>query len=655
VARRLSGMALLALVGALLAGCGSGGPTVPSAAPPEAHDWKDAWPEPNGDLANTRQASSSISSSNVHDLGIAWAKPIALHGAFGVMSATPVIAGGVVYVQDMASNVTAYSLKTGRHLWQTRFNAPDEGPNGVAVGYGLVYGATSDFAFALSAVNGKEVWRSAKLTRNSNEGIDMAPAVFDGHVYVSTVPGNSKAFYAGNGVGRVFALDAQTGETAWVFDTVPPRIWATTAKNVKTNSGGGLWHPPAFDGRGRMFIDIANPAPWPGTNAQPWGASRPGPNLYTDSLVRLDRRTGKLVWYRQMIPHDIYDWDLQLPPVIAEVDGKEVVVSAGKMGYVYETDATTGQLLWKRAVGVHNGHDFDPWRALSEDTTSLRTPEKVEPGPLGGVETQLAVSGGTIYAPIVDLPVTYQSQSKTKLNIAGGSGELVALDAASGSILWDTKFKTPVYGAATVSHDLVFTTTFDGTVWALDRTNGSVVWKAKLPAGTNAPLAIAGDYLVTAASFPLAAGQQAQVIAYTLGGHGKPAKAVSTTTGSSVGSGESGGNGGSQKPSGPGTKKPTTTTSSGGASLTAGKGVFNANCASCHTLADANAHGSVGPNLDDLKPDKATVARQVRNGGGGMPAFGGRLSDAQIAQVAAYVAAVAGKSSGSSGGGAGGP
>jgi mono/diheme cytochrome c family protein len=65
-------------------------------------------------------------------------------------------------------------------------------------------------------------------------------------------------------------------------------------------------------------------------------------------------------------------------------------------------------------------------------------------------------------------------------------------------------------------------------------------------------------------------------------------------------------------------------------------------CATCHTLADAGATGSVGPNLDDLKPDEATVKNQVTNGGGGMPAFGGQLSDAEITSVAQYVSSVAG-------------
>jgi mono/diheme cytochrome c family protein len=91
---------------------------------------------------------------------------------------------------------------------------------------------------------------------------------------------------------------------------------------------------------------------------------------------------------------------------------------------------------------------------------------------------------------------------------------------------------------------------------------------------------------------------------------------------------------------------PQSTTSTGGGTQQAsaqGKQLFTQNCAGCHTLKDANANGQVGPNLDDLKPDQATVQRQVTNGGGAMPAFKGQLSDAQIQAVAQYVASVAGK------------
>ena len=93
---------------------------------------------------------------------------------------------------------------------------------------------------------------------------------------------------------------------------------------------------------------------------------------------------------------------------------------------------------------------------------------------------------------------------------------------------------------------------------------------------------------------------------------------------------------------------PTATTASGGtASLAAGKKVFVANCGSCHTLANADAGGQVGPNLDDLKPSEAAVKSQVENGGGGMPAFGSQLSAAEITAVAKYVSSVAGKGGGS--------
>jgi mono/diheme cytochrome c family protein len=378
-----------------------------------------------------------------------------------------------------------------------------------------------------------------------------------------------------------------------------------------------------------MFIDIANPAPFPGTPAKPWGSSRPGPDLYTASVVRLDPSTGKLLWYYQTIPHDVYDWDLQLPPIIGTAGGKETVFSAGKMGYVYATDAESGKLLWKTAVGKHNGHDGDPALALKKQFSKLpKLPATILPGELGGVETQMAYKDGVIYAPIVDLPTAYLAQNKSKLDFAHSSGEMVALNASDGSIKWTVKLPTPAYGAATISKDLVFTTTFDGTLYALSLTDGHTVWSKKMPTGTNATVAIAGDTVVTAASYPQGKGQQPELIAYRIG-----AKGAATTTTAAA---------------------PTTTTTggTGSASAAAGKSIFTQNCGSCHTLGAAGTSGTVGPNLDTLKPSFARVQKQVTNGGKIMPAFGGRLSKAQIAAVAKYVSSVAGtvKSSGGGGG-----
>ena len=106
------------------------------------------------------------------------------------------------------------------------------------------------------------------------------------------------------------------------------------------------------------------------------------------------------------------------------------------------------------------------------------------------------------------------------------------------------------------------------------------------------------------------------------------------------------GGGGSDSSSSSSSSSTQSTSSGGTQSASAqGKQVFTQNCKGCHALKDAAATGSVGPNLDDLAPDKSTVVRQVNNGGGPMPAFKGKLTDAQISAVATYVSTVAGKSS----------
>jgi glucose dehydrogenase len=110
-----------------------------------------------------------------------------------------------------------------------------------------------------------------------------------------------------------------------------------------------------------MYWGIANPAPFPGQPKSsivpqdyPNGSSRPGPNLYTNSIVALDHATGKMSWYTQVWPHDISDYDLMIPPILATATygGKqqEIVIGAGKMGQVYAFNRQTGALLWQTAV-----------------------------------------------------------------------------------------------------------------------------------------------------------------------------------------------------------------------------------------------------------------------------------------------------------------
>jgi len=563
------------------------------------------WTLPNGDLFNTRVTHGTrISAATVSKLGVAWTMPLTASSIYGTFAANPVTSpDGTVYLQDLDSNVSAVDLTTGHVLWKHTYNSQDIGPNGVTYAGGKVYGATAKFAFALDAKTGKEVWRNATLVPKvlqkgggelaSGFGIDIQPQVANGTVYLS-----SAALLDG---GVVYALDAATGKTRWTFDSVIDPV----GKHI---IGGGAWNAPAIGPDGTVYFGFGN-------MYQPASVALddPGRRLYTDSTVALDGRTGKLRWYFQGVPDDFHDWDMQLSPIYTRVGGRSLIVEAGKMGYVYAVDAATGRLVWKTKVGVHNGHDQDGVLAL-QHRLKLSFPLTVEPGIVGGVETNMAVAGGVVYVPVANLASQWKTRTTGlgSANFGAGKGELLALDLATGHVLWDTKLAQMPDGDATVANDLVFTTTFDGYLIALKRSDGSVVWKQKLPAFTNAPVAIVGNTLITAASFPGGKGQTTEVIAFRLGAHGSF------------------------------TPKAEGTTSSAGAAAN-GASLFTQNCSSCHTLAAAHAKGTVGPNLDQLKPSRALVVHQVTNGGGGMPAFGGRLSAKQIAAIATYVASSAGK------------
>jgi outer membrane protein assembly factor BamB len=486
---------------------------------------------PGADLQNSRFVGGPINASNVSTLGVAWTAPITASGAFGGYSATPVVVKGVLYTQDLASDVEAINLQSGKVLWTHKYNSASVGPNGVTVARGNVYGATADSAFALKAATGTQLW-IRKLTRNSGEGIDMAPGYDNGTVYVSTVPGTAKVFYRGNGQAVLSALDAATGAIKWKWDEVPTNLWSSKHTNI--NSGGGQWYPPTFDGKGNMYIGVANPAPFTGTPKFPWGSSRPGPDLYTNSIVKLHASTGKLIWHYQLTPHDIYDWDLQNSPLLTTVNGRQVVIDGGKAGIVVAVDAQTGKPIWKRPVGVHNGHDNDNLAALKRDYSKLHIPETIEPGDLGGIESQLATNGTTVFAAVNNLATTYKGQGLKFASFpvppAKGTGDFVAIDAATGKVNWDVKLTSSPYGAATIANDVVFTTTFDGTLHGFNVETGKEVWSTKLSAGTNAPVAVDGDTLITAGTLPAGPSQKALIIAYRLGTTGKLPGSTPATT-----------------------------------------------------------------------------------------------------------------------------
>ncbi|HEX6762817.1 MAG TPA: PQQ-binding-like beta-propeller repeat protein [Gaiellaceae bacterium] len=498
----------IALAGASTgAGTGSVG-----APPPEWATNAGSWPSHNLDLANTRaNPHSLIDAADVSKLRQRWSFALPYSGAYGAFTSNPIVAGGAVYLEDPDSEVFALKLATGAPIWKHAYHSvtPSGGPNGVAFGYGLLYGETERSVFALDPRNGKQVWMRT-LTDNPREGIDMAPQPYDGKLLVSTIPGSSTSFYGGGAYGVVYALDAKSGKVLWRFSTVKGggKLWG----DPQVNGGGGAWYPPAVDARGRVFIGTGNPSPYPLTPDDPNARSRPGPDLYTDSLVALDGRTGKLLWYQQVTPHDLRDFDFEDSPVVVNVRvhgvRTEAVIGAGKSGFVVAFRAADGKRLWTLAVGKHTRYSLGPLPAK---------PVVYCPGDLGGVLTPMAETRGVLYVPWVD--VCFKG-SATGLVAYGGKagGGIEAIEAATGAVLWKHRFDNLDAGAATIADDVVFTSTYKGAIDALSTKTGAVLWHVQAPAAVNAFPAVTRTMLIVGAGALTSATQPAhgRIVAYAL-------------------------------------------------------------------------------------------------------------------------------------------
>jgi outer membrane protein assembly factor BamB/plastocyanin len=487
--------------------CGS---NTSSSSPPQAGAAAE-WRQANHDLANTRNAlSSTISSENVDQLGVGWTYGIEGTSAFGSLATSPLVVDGTVYLQDLKSNVYAIDLRSGQLEWQKRYDADNVGPNGAGFDDGTLFVTNGmQTVVALDATSGDEIW-SKRIVSVVTQGITQQLTAHDGILYVSTIPGSSAShFYEGGGMGIIHALDEGTGKELWSFNTVKNgQLWG----NPKVNSGGGAWYPPAVDtSNGTTYWGIGNPAPYPGTKAFPSASSRPGPNLYTDSEIALNS-SGELQWFQQVKPHDLFDGDFQVSPILATAtiggSSRDIVIGSGKLGHVVAFDRQTGEELWNTPVGLHRNDDLTSIPAGKTVT--------VAPGVYGGVETPMALADGVVFVPVVNVPTDYTASSSTQPDVAGGTGELVAIDVSTGTILWTADLDAPDFGGALVAGDLVFTSTFAGEVVAFDRATGKQVWSMQAPGGINSPMSAAGDTLLV----PVGLGTRPMLLALELGATG---------------------------------------------------------------------------------------------------------------------------------------
>jgi outer membrane protein assembly factor BamB len=454
-----------------------------------------------------------ISAANVSGLREAWTFTLAgkVESAVGSLTAPPVVAAGVVYLQDEDANVYALALATGKLKWEYKVNLPEKsgpGPDGVAVAGGAVYGDSSTAAFALTAATGKPIWVDRHLLHAGQGAFEIQPQVANGRVYLAS------AYGSGPGGGVLMALSAASGRLLWTFKTVLGQGNGEKALGV---GSGGAWETPLVRSDGSVTFGIGNPYQSIGS-----AIAHPSRQLYTDSEVNLDAATGKLRWYYQAVPDDFADHDLQASPISASLGAVPVIITGGKMGYVYALNARSGALLWKAPVGEHNGHDDDSLLALSHQLR-IKVPYTVEPGSLGGILSNMAVADGSVYVATIDLPITFTSLKSVDGDKAPGTktGEVEALSLANGTVEWDTKVPSLPIGAATVSNDLVFTTLYSGVLIALNRGSGAIVYRHRLPASTNSPISVFGNTVLVPVGGRQAAGStsstgKAQLVAYTV-------------------------------------------------------------------------------------------------------------------------------------------
>lgn len=474
------------------------GTTVPAeGTPAEVVDHGADWVLPGRDYANSRATfDSSITTSNVKDLEVAWEVELG-----GSLSTVPLIVGDTVYVQDGRGTVVAVGRDDGAERWRSEPFGFSIGPFGVAVADGRLFAMNgSTGVVALDAEAGTELWRK-DLAATPTTGIDIQPVVFDGTVLVSTVPVSIGGIYTPGDRGVINALDAETGEVRWTFDTVDGDLWG----HPEVNSGGGAWYPPTIDPAARVvYWGIANPAPFPGTVEFPNGSSREGPNLYTDSAVALDLDTGELLWYHQVHPHDLFDRDLVHTMTVPIAADRHLTVATGKGGVVVGLDPETGEAQWSTPVGRHQ----------NDDLTELPGPTEVYPGTYGGVISPPASADGTVYVAVVNAPTLLSPDQKAYIGSTLGvaDGAVVALDATTGAIRWSTAVPGDPMGAATVVNDLVLTSLLDGQILALDRATGTIVWRTTAPGGINGWMAAAGDLLVV----PVGNAEPPRLVAYRL-------------------------------------------------------------------------------------------------------------------------------------------
>lgn len=445
------------------------------------------WPAYNNGFNGERFSTlDQINTRNVAGLKPACRIRLGDDGAF---ESGLVMVHGILYVTT-AHTTVALDPTNCTQIW--RYNYLPEQDELYAVNRGVAYldgrlfrGTADGRIIALDAKTGKELWRVRAANSEKGEEFTSAPIAWHGLVFIGPAVGEFGMR------GRVMAFDATTGKEVWRFDTVPvgnePGADSWKIPATTKHGGGGTWTTITLDtARREVFIPVGNPAP----DFLP--DSRPGKNLYTNSVVVLDAMTGKLKWYYQLDANDARDWDLGAAPMLyTDSLGRRRVALGSKDGFVYVLDRTTHKLSFKTSVTT----------TTSPDNQAPGNFETVCPGLLGGVEWNGPAYGAathTIYVGAVDWCFKEASNKPTPFNMKsvmagrmylGGRAEpgrsatgwITALDDTTGKVRWRYHSATPVVSGVTpTAGGLVFAGNLGGSFFAFDSATGKILDTQKL-------------------------------------------------------------------------------------------------------------------------------------------------------------------------------